>query len=314
MFYLAQQISECCPNCFHHMAESLACQGRLDQAIYCWRRALEIEPEYPHARQRIAESYRALNQQEQAYAYYVQALRDDPGDTEILAELGDLLVDMERLEDAIAKFNQAVELDPEFVRGHVMLGLISSQQNDMDRAMRHLHLALKLDQHYPGLRSHLGEVELRRGNHYDALTHLSISLEDDPDDLIALMAIGNCLLELLRPDEAASHFEHAIHLEPTMAGAHHNLAVCRFLANDFDRGIRCCREAIRLDPRNLLFIHKMALACVHVERWREARRWIRRGLKLNAHHDGLSRLYRKYWWIRLRACGRHGLSLLSGRA
>ena len=44
MFYLAQQLNEGCPNCFHHLAESLACRGRFAHALYCWQRTLEIAP------------------------------------------------------------------------------------------------------------------------------------------------------------------------------------------------------------------------------------------------------------------------------
>lgn len=307
MFYLAQQIDPDCPNCFHHMAESLACRGLLAKAIYCWHRALEIEPGYPQARERIAEAYRAQKQYDKAREFYLLALRHDPGNTDILAELGDLLIEMDDLPAAAAKFQQVIELAPHCERALVMLGLIASQTGDSDRAVACFEAALKLNDNYPGLRSHLGEAELRRGNHYDALRHLSLALEDDPDDCVGLMAMGNCLFELGRSSEAADYFEHVMDLEPTLAGAHHNLAVCRFLENDFEAGIRHCRDALACDPDNVMVMHKLALACLHLGRWQEAREMIDRGLAADPHHPGLSALPKRFWRLRLRRLLRRGV-------
>lgn len=299
MFYLAQQLTDACPNCFHHMAEALACSGRLDRAIYCWQRALEIEPDYPQARQRIAEAYRAQKQYEKARAFYVAELRHNPGNTDAMADLGDLLVDMDALDEAAAKFGLAAELEPRSARPHVMLGLIASQKGDPDTALRHLEIALRLDEHFPGLRSHLGETELRRGDHYEAMRHLSLALEDDPEDLVALMAMGNCHLELLRPNEAAVYFEKAIDLEPTLAGAHHNLGVCCFLWHDFRRGIGHCLDALRIEPRNVMFMHKLVLAYAHLGQWGDARRMLDRGLRTDPRHPGLRLMRKRLWTLRL---------------
>lgn len=300
MFYLAQQIQPDCPNCFHHMAESLACRGEFQRAVYCWERALEIEPDYPHARQRIAEAHRASMQLDKAHEHYLSAYRNDPGNTDILGDLGDLLIEMGRLSDAAAKFQMLVELDPESVRGHVMRGLIASRLDDLDLAAHAFTRGLELDEEHPGLRTHLGEVELRRGKHYDALRHLSLAIEDDPDDTIARMAMGNCLLELGRSREAAEHYEHVIALEPTIAGTFHNLAVCQFLESDFDAGIRHCLQALELEPENLMVIHKLALAYLHRGQWRDARRMIRLGLGIDPTHGGLTALPRRFIGLRLR--------------
>jgi tetratricopeptide (TPR) repeat protein len=311
MFYEAQNIAEDCPNCFHHMAESLACRGIFDRAIYCWQRALEIAPDYPLARQRIAEAYWMQGQHEKARDYYLAAMRSDPGNAELLVEFGDLLVELDDLSGAAAKFRQALDLEPETVRPKIMLGLICSQQGDLESAVRYLESALAEDQHYPGLRSQLGEAELRRGNVYVALRHLSLAIEDDPDDAVAQMAIGNCLLQLGRPSEAAEHFKKTIELDPELAGPHHNLGICCFLGGDFEDGIRHCQEALRIEPQNVPVLHKLTLAYLHLGRWREAAEMRDRGLAIDPEYVALKTLPRHFWGLRLRrgvrrlaTCGR----------
>lgn len=300
MFYLAQQIDEDCPNCFHHMAESLACRGLFDRACYCWQRALEMEPDYPQARQRIAEAYRIQKDYEKAREFYLSALRRDAGNTDILAELGDLLIEMGDLPGAAAKFEQILELEPHCERATVMLGLIASQCDNLDKAVACFEQTLRLDESYPGVRAHLGEVELRRGNHYEALRHLSLALEDDPEDRIGLMAMGNCLLELGRHGESADHFERLLEIDPDMTGAHHNLAVCRFLDGDFQGGIEHCQAVLERDADNVLALHKLGLAYLHLGRWREARQMIDRGLAVDPDHPGLQALPRRFWSARVR--------------
>lgn len=294
LFYVAQQLKEDCPNCFHHLAESLACRGEFGRAIFCWQRTLEIAPDYPQARQRIAEAYQAREMPDKAYEYYIQAMRHDPGNLDILTELGHLLIEMDQPVQAKAKFEHVLDLDPESLTASVMLGLLASQENDTDTAVRYLRSALERDAEAPGVHAHLGDAELGRGNHYEARRYLTTALERDPDDCVALMAMGNCLLELGRTEEATVHYRHLIELEPQIAGAYHNLAVCRFLENDFDGGIELCEQARRIEPDNVMVLHKLALAYLHTGRWRRAREMAECGLAIEPGHAGLTSIPRTY--------------------
>src|SRR5690606_35020600 len=124
-----QQSTQECPSCYHHLAESLACRGLLTKAIYCWQRALELDEEYPFARQRIAEAYRARRELDKALEFYLSAVRHDPGNTHLLCETGDLLIEKGDLDAAAAKFQHVADLDPESARARMMLGLIASRQD-----------------------------------------------------------------------------------------------------------------------------------------------------------------------------------------
>lgn len=304
MFYLAQQLTNQCPNCYHHIAESLACRDMLNKAIYCWHRALELDPEYPHARRRIAEAFRAQNKHVAAHEHYLAAIRQDPGDLDLLGDLGDLLIEMDDLSAAAAKFQHLLDLQPGSVRARVMLGLIASQRGNAEAAVAHLRAALSLDEAYPGLHSHLGEAELRRGQHDSAMRHLALALEENPEDCIALVGMGNCLLELSRPGEAAAYFERVLNIDPEMVGAHHNLGICRFLERDYDGGIRHWLHALGLDPNNLMVIHKLTLAYIHLGCMKQAKAMLARGLALDPHHSGLVQVKACWWRIRLRQLGR----------
>ncbi len=302
MFYLAQQIEPLCPHCFHHIAESLACRGQYDRAIYCWKRTLEIEPRFPSVRQRIAEIFRARREYDNAREFYLSALRQEPGNTEILADLGDLLVEIDDLAGAEAKFRQVLDLDPTYSRASVMMGMIASQKGDSAAAVQHFESALALDENYPGLRTYLGEAQLRQGQHHEASYNLSLALEDNPHDSIALMAMGNCLLELYKPAEAEKYFRQLIEQDANAGGpgAYHNLAVCRFLQGDYEEGIRLCQDALDLDPQNELVIYKLALAYTHRACWSQARQMLDRGLAVAPAHAGMVDLSKRLPRLRIK--------------
>lgn len=305
MFYLAQEIDAECPNCFHHLAESLACRASWGRALYCWNRCLEISPDYPQVRQRIGQVYRQTGELDKAREIYLEALRRDPGNLELLAELGDLMVEMNDLPAAAAKFTHLHELDPENARALVMLGLIELRGERNESALKYLEAALAVAPQHPGLRSYLGETEFRRGNLYAALGHLTVALEQDDADMVALLAMGNCLLRLERYRDAETCFKRAAALKPNTIAALHNLAVCRFLARDLAGGVEYCRRALAIEPANTLVLHKLSLALIGLGQFSEAQTHIRRGLELAPGHDGFLQLRRRFRWLKLRHFLKH---------
>jgi tetratricopeptide (TPR) repeat protein len=294
MFYLAQQIDDECPNCYYNMGESLACRGLMAKAIYCWEKALELVSDYPHARRRIAEAYRAQDMHEEARESYLTAIRSNPGDADLLADYADLLVEMDELQAAAGKFQHVLDLDPNSARANIMLGLLASQDDKPEKAIEFFRAALVIEEDYPGLHSHMGEAELRLGRHDRAIEHLTMALDEDPNDCLALLAMGNCLLELLRPAEAANYFLRALKIDADLVGVHHNLAVCRFLEGKFDEGIEHCVGCLRVDPNHVMAMHKLAIAYLHIGRWADAQAVIARGLAIEPQHNGLKALPRHF--------------------
>lgn len=132
-----------------------------------------------------------------------------------------------------------------------------------------------------------------------ALRHLQLAVEDDPEDEIALMALGNCLLRLGRADEASGHFEQLLALNDQLAGAHHNLGICRFMLGDFEAGVASCREALRIEPDNVILMHKLVLAYIHEGRWADAADMRRQAVATDPEYPPLAKLPRTFIRFRL---------------
>jgi tetratricopeptide (TPR) repeat protein len=86
-------------------------QEKLVDAIGCFDRALEIQPEYPEARGHLGVALAALGRLDQAAEQFERLVHDDPRDAAARANLGSVLARRGRIDDAIMHLLRAIELD-----------------------------------------------------------------------------------------------------------------------------------------------------------------------------------------------------------
>ena len=84
-----------------HIAYSLCQQGKLDEGIACYERALEL----------------------------------DPDDAKAHCSLGIALLDQGKLDEAVASHRRAIELDPDGARAHFNLGVLHRSNGDFSEAL-----------------------------------------------------------------------------------------------------------------------------------------------------------------------------------
>jgi Flp pilus assembly protein TadD len=111
-----------------------------------------------------------------------------------------------RREPAFEAESEAYSL---FQRGMAFL----REQHPAQAAML-LAQALRLEPGKNSIREALGRAEFALGMHARAAARFMDVLEDAPDNDYAQYALGRCLLELGRPDEARAHLRLARALSP----------------------------------------------------------------------------------------------------
>jgi tetratricopeptide (TPR) repeat protein len=213
-----------------------------------------------------------------------------------------------------------LELEPANVDAHFELGCVALITHRYEQANLEFELVLKLDAQYPGIRQAMGEALLRRdrrdeGRRYlvEEFEHIRSASPDgspfpsadelarlEPPDRAGLESVlvagrsrvtrlAELLMEAGEPARAASLLESALALEerPDLL---RKLALARFQSGDLSGGSAASRRVLRLEPDCIRSIHNLALAALEQSQVRIAAGWVRRGLKLNRHDDGLRRL------------------------
>ena len=89
-------------------------QGKYEEAVASYRRALELKPDLPETLNGLATAYALLDDPDHAVACYRRAIELKPNYAEALNNLGNALKDQAKLDESLACYRRAIELDPAF--------------------------------------------------------------------------------------------------------------------------------------------------------------------------------------------------------
>jgi len=293
MFYLARLFKDECPVCYYNVATSLYTRGRYDNAIYCWKRTLELDKNYPQANACIAEALWAQGKLTEAKGYYLSELTFHPDDVETLGDLGELLIELREYDLAGVCFRRSLMLSPDSAAAHFGLGQLAAKREQWASAEAKFRTVLKLDSQYPGANVRLAEALIKRGQRREAGKHLINELKRCGDDAKKLQEVGWLLIEAGHVRRANSVLKRVVRLSPGDAQARCNLAVSCFLLTRLDEGIRHCRRALKLKPGYSLALYNLSLAHMQKGQIGRARRYAVKALASDPRDERIRELYHR---------------------
>ena len=258
---LWQDVTEKSPNLarpWNNLGLALKNQGRTDQAIAMYNRAIEIDPGYVHpynnlgalfletgqpekarsllekaietdplfmmAYSNLAIACHRLGDNEAAMAWCEKGLQISPNDLEIQNTMGVILLAQRREQEAAVLFEAVLQKDPDHTEALMNLALIADKRGDREKAVALLEKAVDLNPVSADAHYHLGELLAKAGNPDNAMVHLAQTLQLQPDHAQAHNALGNIRLQKGDTDKAIDHYRKAIAIDPGFAGVHTNLA------------------------------------------------------------------------------------------
>ena len=170
-------------------------QGKLDEAVACYRRALELKPDFAEAHNNLGDRLQGTGEArrggrllppgtgteaglcrsaqqpgqclegpgklDEAVACYRRALELKPDYAEVHSNLGNALKDQGKLDEALACYRRALELKPDFAEGHGNLGSVLEEMGDLQGAEDSFRAALRHDSRFAF--AHYKLAELLRG-------------------------------------------------------------------------------------------------------------------------------------------------------
>jgi protein O-mannosyl-transferase len=227
-------------------------QGRLEEEIADFQRALEIEP------------------------YYAEAQYD----------LGTALLQKGQLNEAITHFQKALEINTNYADAYDNLGNALLQKGNVDAAIDHFRMALKIMPGSAEAHNNIGNALLQTGNLDEAIVHFQQALQIKPDYAEAYYNLGNALLQKGDMGEAITNYQRALQIRPDYAKALNNLAC--LLAACPQASLRNGNKAVELAQRanqlggnvNPTFLDTLAIAYAEAGRFPEAVETAQRAIQL----------------------------------
>ena len=166
------------PSAYHYLATFLLAHGN-ELAISLYRKAIDMEPEFPEAHLSLAMALAEREQLDEAINELEIAREQAPDDELIQHELAGCLMDVERYPEAIGILKQIVKEYPEHVEAYVDLGMAYTRQGFFAEAESILNQALEIDAHDFSAHYQLASLYVFWDRRENAFKHLEIAARYD---------------------------------------------------------------------------------------------------------------------------------------
>jgi tetratricopeptide (TPR) repeat protein len=201
--------------------------GQLDKAFTAFQRAVDMKPEYPDAHYNLANVLLEKNQPQAAAEHFRIALQTIPDSAGVSNNLGIALAAEGKGTDAVAAFRSAVANDPSSATAHRNLADGLAAAGQMTEAFVEFQRATQLDPNDAGTHYNYGSTLLDAGRFDDAITEFRAALRITPQSPEAHNNLGIALGSKGDVDAAIAEFQNALSLKPGFADAERNLATAR---------------------------------------------------------------------------------------
>ena len=232
----------------NRLGMALESQGKLDEAIDCYRQALQLRPGLSETEINLGIALRSQGKLDEAITCFRQALQFKPTSAEAYVNLGIALESQGNPNEAIAQYRQALRLKPAFVEAHNNLGLALASQGGFDEAIAQYRQALQLDPKYVEAHNNLGTALAAGGKLDEAISQFRQALQLKPDSPEGHNNLGIALASQGKLDEAISQFRQALQARPAFAEAHNNLGLALQSQGHFKEAVNCYRQALKNKP------------------------------------------------------------------
>ncbi|CAH0391368.1 unnamed protein product [Bemisia tabaci] len=186
----------------------------IDLAIDTYRRAIELQPNFPDAYCNLANALKEKGQVLEAEECYNTALRLCPTHADSLNNLANIKREQGYIEEATRLYLKALEVFPEFAAAHSNLASVLQQQGKLNEALMHYKEAIRIQ----------------------------------PTFADAYSNMGNTLKEMQDIQGALQCYTRAIQINPAFADAHSNLASIHKDSGNIPEAIQSYRTALKLKP------------------------------------------------------------------
>jgi Flp pilus assembly protein TadD len=165
-----------------NLGVALETQGKTEEAITHYRKAIAIRPTYVDARYNLAVALARLGRTDEAIASYRKTLEYDPRHAPAHNNLGFLLAGRGNLDAAIAEYKEAIRIQGTFLLAYNNLGAALGRQGKLDESIWHFSQAARINPQDVMTHLNLGVAWQMKGDLGTALYHFREAQRLRPGD------------------------------------------------------------------------------------------------------------------------------------
>lgn len=264
-----------------NLGAALAHEGRFDEAIAEYHKALSSAPDNEQIRMNLALAYYKKGDLENARSEFEEVRKSEPTNTQLAILLGDSEVRLGQASAAAAMLTpleaeNAANPDFEYVLGtalihagsrregaerldkvaektqsadaYLLAGSTFMDLNEFARARTDLEAALRLNPNLPRVYALVGMARDLDGDATAAEPALRKALDHHADDFDANLYLGAILVKRRDMGEAKPYLDHAVQLKPDSPTAHYEIAMWESLSGQYDLAAKELEALVKANP------------------------------------------------------------------
>jgi len=204
---------------FNNYATFLKKQGRLEEALQYYQKALEINPKYFYPYLSIGTIFNQIGRQEEAATYFNQLLKFQFKSAKTNFEIGNWLSDIGRFDEAAIFYERAIHMKPNYLDAHYNLANTFLYKEDAQKAFEYYEKVLSIDSRHAGALTNLATIFASNGNFQQARELYIQSIESDPLNTDAYNNLGNIFAIEQNWELAIKYYQKALELNPNFTEA-----------------------------------------------------------------------------------------------
>jgi len=130
---------------YYNLGEYYFSQGRVDMALDCYSKAIELRPTYDDALNNLGVALAGKGKLNEAIARIRDAIHYNPDKADAYYNLGNIFVMQHKLGEAVSAYQEALQLKPAYPEAHNNLANVLVMQGHTDEAIRHYQETLRLN-------------------------------------------------------------------------------------------------------------------------------------------------------------------------
>jgi tetratricopeptide (TPR) repeat protein len=260
--------------------------GKLGEALTCYDKAIAIDSRADLAFYNKGGVLDTMGRSQDALVCLDQALALNPLNHWAWSTKGVALGNLGRSEESIASFDQALRILPTFV------GAWASKGNQLSKLGRHAE-ALAAYNHALETKPDFVLAWVLKGDEYMAMNQAKEALDCydrgiklDPGNAIAWASKAEGLEKLGRPEEALKACDQAIEIDSRNAGAWLRKGILYFDLGKEQEAVDCCAAILRINPSDAETLYKTGVLLKEMRRAKGALMCYEKALAINPDMEG----------------------------
>ncbi len=162
-------------------------------AVSLWSDVVEKSPQKARPHNNLGNALKRQGKIEEAIVHFNKALQINPGYAKAYNNLGTALASQGKTEEAVKHFGIALYINPGYAAAHSNIGVALASQDELEKAIVHFRAALRLKPDYAQVHSNLGAALVRQRKLQEALEHFHTALRLKPGDVQTYNNLQICL-------------------------------------------------------------------------------------------------------------------------